>query len=531
MTVPVWDKMYPFENPIAGHGEHLKRRRCQKRTHKTDPPFVTRTNPPEHRYDQSTMEVSLLVGSTVLVEVIFFLVFRFYLVPRANKIERSYLIPYRDYPPEKRIQLLLRILNRIEESSSEGNTREALRRFLLQWFQLTEDLPSVALSSTSSSIDLSRSSSFSEDDETPSPDSDEVLQAPSLPSVLPSPQWTIEGLGKDQVDSFFAWAFFGKNCNDLDHWEQTLLGDFHQVLLKREGLVFHPISKSCKYTPRRLSLEEVNPIHRPLLVYLAILSVQLFAGFVLRICGFRRVESTNGLKGWFRPTKDSKNSFRPLLFFHGIAPAGISFYIPLILHLAGNDERPVLLFENPNISCSIGFTALSEDATMEGIHEIVNSTIGKTADLTLCGHSFGSCQLTWMLHCTLFRQRIKHVLLLDPVTILLSEPDVMNNFLYSYSMSKIRMVASSELFTEYYLRRHFSWYNSELWMESIPDDVKVTVALAEKDEIVNAPKVYGYLQKYERVQKIYWNGVGHANCVTSPSRWNDVRRHLLQGEL
>jgi hypothetical protein len=53
----------------------------------------------------------------------------------------------------------------------------------------------------------------------------------------------------------------------------------------------------------------------------------------------------------------------------------------------------------------------------------------------------------------------------------------------------IEMVASSKHFTETYLRRHFSCYNGELWLEDIPHDVQVLVCLAELDEIGNTSKV------------------------------------------
>ena len=124
------------------------------------------------------------------------------------------------------------------------------------------------------------------------------------------------------------------------------------------------------------------------------------------------------------------------------------------------------------------------------------------------------------------------MVLLDPVTILLSEPDVMTNFLYANEISKIRMVASSELFTEYYLRRHFAWYNSEIWLEDINEkDCKLLVCLAEKDEIINARKVKQEVQRHSKGKLLFWEGAAHADCVTSPSKWRQVKQHMLEQEL
>ena len=109
--------------------------------------------------------------------------------------------------------------------------------------------------------------------------------------------------------------------------------------------------------------------------------------------------------------------------------------------------------------------------------------------------------------------------------------------------TKIHLVASSELFIEHYLRRNFAWYNSELWLHDIPEDVKVVVALAECDEIVNATKIEKELDWYnskaarerpccrsDLVEKIIWRDVGHAHCVTNPKRWSDMHHAMRKIE-
>jgi CRISPR/Cas system-associated protein Cas10 (large subunit of type III CRISPR-Cas system) len=100
------------------------------------------------------------------------------------------------------------------------------------------------------------------------------------------------------------------------------------------------------------------------------------------------------------------------------------------------------------------------------------------------------------------------------------------------------MVAASELFTEHYLRRHFSWYNSELWLEDILHHTNVLVALSEHDEIINATKVKQQLDicnsergHKNQFQVIYWEHVGHAVCVTSRSKWIEIKQQMLKQEL
>jgi hypothetical protein len=154
--------------------------------------------------------------------------------------------------------------------------------------------------------------------------------------------------------------------------------------------------------------------------------------------------------------------------------------------------------------------------------------------------------MTWLLHSPAFRDRIKQYTLLDPVSILLSEKDVMANFLYTKDVSKFRMVAASELFIEYYLRRHFYFYNSELWLDDIPKGVQTIIALSGNDEIVNAPRVRDFCTAFagdcfhqknkdasssSTLKQIFWADKGHGCCVGSPAKWREIKTAMLQQEL
>jgi hypothetical protein len=376
--------------------------------------------------------------------------------------------------------------------------------------------------------------------------------------------WTINEIDREHVNELFSWAFFGTSMDSVkrNQDQQLALNRMHAVIRDHVGLDFRDssgvrattltansdeIGLSNRYQARQMTLEPVNVLHRPLLVYMGIELLRCFANTVLRFLGFRRVFSTTGLVAWYRPPSSAPSVLQgyeshqthaatkptPLLFFHGIAPAGHVFYLPMILwglavREKNQSRRPVYIFENPNISGVFRSlwrdeAALNEPQTVQGVQEILDETLGtdSSSPVDLAGHSFGSVPLTWLLHSRL-QSRIRSVLLIDPVTILLSEPDVMINFLYSTSVSKIRMLASSELGIQVYLRRHFAWYNAELWLQDVPAHVKLGVALSEHDEILNAPKVRAELQ-HHHVPHLYWKHVGHAHCVTAPSKWKQMR--------
>ena len=50
---------------------------------------------------------------------------------------------------------------------------------------------------------------------------------------------------------------------------------------------------------------------------------------LLTFLGFSKLRTSNNLSYWYRPSSQNSPS-SPLLFFHGIAPCGSLFYLPLI---------------------------------------------------------------------------------------------------------------------------------------------------------------------------------------------------------
>ena len=334
-------------------------------------------------------------------------------------------------------------------------------------------------------------------------------------------------------------------------------------------------SSTPKSKPRRLCLEEVNAWHRPLLIYGIVYIIRVvLTRLVLQYgFGFQRIHSQKvpGVTGWYRPADNStttNNNRIPMIFFHGIAPAGVFFYLPMLLF--GSDiitrDRCCMLIDNFNIACTLMFEAKSEQEMVWGVQDLIDTYLPNptTTPIAVCGHSFGSCIVSWLFYhgSEQLQKQIQLCVLLDPVTILLSDPNVMNNFLYSHKvLCAIRMFASSELFTEYYLRHHFSWYNSELWLDEILPTLTrrplstssdkgnirhLIVGLSECDEIVDAPKVKRHIdlflkkrpipmcdhqQQRQSLRTIYWKAAGHANCLKSQSKWRDIQRAMLECEI
>lgn len=509
------------------------------------------------------------------VEAVFYIVFRKYLVPRANGLLPP--APYRDYGND-RSRLLVRVMRRIEATCAmnQQDVAIAIHKFLADWFHVAKNqhhlhTKDAAISNFPELSPTPSTSPENSDDDDESSSSQPSLQSPASVLSQHSDKYTTAPIAttttpanttepsiclyREDIDDFFAWAFFGKHYLTLLPWEMKELDNIYQVVEREQNMVF-PKKPACPQQrqsesyhiakPRCMSLEPVNAMHRPLLVYIIVGIVTFFGGMLLRLVGFRRLVASTGLVGWYRPGKtregassSSSSTYMPLLFFHGIAPSGLMLYLPmLLLGLATEPERPVFLFENRSISCCMDFYPLSEEQTVDGIVELVGQNLGtKNQQLSVVGHSFGSCPIAWLLASPKMSSRIHQVVLLDPVAILLSEPDVMVNFLYAQELDKIRMIASSELFTEYYLRRHFAWYNSELWLQDLKEHHNLLVCLSEQDEIINARKVREELERHasavpeHQPTTVYWKGVGHGDCISSPSKWKQIKGLMLQQEL
>ena len=480
------------------------------------------------------MAALLLACASLLyltLEWAFYCLFKWYLLPTANA--RVDVHPYRDYEIGERHRIILRCIARLLHNAKGQSKEEVIRSYLLSWLHEQNAVVEVSrfllegeMKHLNRSIsELSPATVSTEEESFSCSECSEELAAKH--------RWTIDELGRGDMEHLFAWAAFGKDVADLtvdelEDLEQTFVGcEDHFGLFFREG-------STHRYTAKRLNLEDIAAVHRPLLFYLVVLGVRVIAGIWLLVSGFRPSYSQSGMKAWFRPAR-GQTSQLPLLFFHGIAPGGLAFYLPMVLKGLCTDDRAVFLFENPAISSDLfsGLRPLSERATLDGVRDILNRLMPDARDLAVVGHSFGTVPLTWLLHCPTMRHHIRQAILLDPVTILLTTPDVMNSFLYSTKKSNVRLVAS-ELLVQNYIRRHFPYYNSDLWFEDIPsENCQMLVCLSENDDVIDAAKVRHESEKHLQRKDsgvIHWDKGKHGDCVIQSRKWQEIKTWMVQRE-
>jgi len=567
-------------------------------------PFISIAN-----HVNSTMTfsspLSQHVAAYFVAELLFFLAFHLYLLPRANRRKSPYFVEeYADYG-KARSQLLVRIIDRLEEHCQREGTDVIPRveEFLGSWFCVCGEVKGndKSLQGTSCT-DTDTTSTTDEDQDDDEWQSIDRLETDGL--LLPNGHARISRsssfLRRGDIDIFFAWAFFGKPFESLLDWERQELGKLYTVIEERIGLRFDRSGTTPGIKPMRLTLDDIQATYRPLVVYGMFFGLGIVARIILQFCfGFRHYTSKSGQTYWLRQASSGHGKDIPLLFNHGIAPGGLALYLPMILFGfgplgKGNTDRTMILFENHPISFTPCFEAVNEDAYVAGVREAIDTHLDKDeleqSGVAIMGHSFGSCNLTWAIRSPDIRRHVRQVYLIDPVSVMLSEPDVMTNFLYAgrdtssvsfieatspiflfpfyYVMNLLRPVhesrvaksqkgsvlfrtyssyragkepksggsynkifmVQSELWIEHYLRRNFSWYNSELWLDDLDrlhPDTKIVIGIAEQDEILSASKALAeanrYKAKNKNVKIIYWPNAGHAYAVPRPWTWRQLQ--------
>ncbi|KAI9808768.1 MAG: hypothetical protein M1825_003921 [Sarcosagium campestre] len=318
----------------------------------------------------------------------------------------------------------------------------------------------------------------------------------------------------ENVKEFYRWAFLDTAEVTAAHEEE--LDEYVQGLEKQLGRKLEPGRGKAKCL--RLTLDEVDAVHRPLIWFLAVFFVDnashlhlMYRGFHHHSKPFSLVPSilparpltvftskrspVEQLSYWYRPHR-SKTRL-PVLFLHGIG-IGLYPYVPFLAAINKahdiDDDVGIIAIEILPVSFRLTHKALSRDEMCRQIHIILlRHDVEK---FVLISHSYGSVISTHLLHAPSIAPQIASVILVDPVSILLHLPDVAYNFTYreprGANQLQLWYFASKDLFVAHTLSRSFFWSENILWKEDMIGH-RVSIFLSGRDLIVNTPQVWRYL--------------------------------------
>ena len=356
----------------------------------------------------------------------------------------------------------------------------------------------------------------------------------------------VSDLKKDNIMSFLSWALFGKELADARLQKPLLktLDDSYAILQtsfpEEMALIKDGFNKDLTH-PRMCLTKDFPILHRPLLMYAIIKLLDLITNrIVLPWCGFTRKElntlfmketiaaseqtimlaeasddegqkesDNHTITYWIREiapssgsgsdaSKDKDNTvannhnLTPYVYFHGITH-GWWNYIPSVHALCTN--RTVILMNLDNIKMGSLHTPLvnmKPKTYANAVHSILaKHSIDK---VTLLGHSFGSFTASWFVKY--FPEHVSHIILVDPVALLLVLPDVAVNFLYrnpkTFMEWLIYLFASREVTVANTMFRNFTWHSNILWLEDLPKQCSCTTVVCGKDDILHGKAIHAY---------------------------------------
>lgn len=229
----------------------------------------------------------------------------------------------------------------------------------------------------------------------------------------------------------------------------------------------------------------------------------------LTLFSFRKSPATN-LTYWHRPHTSKKKL--PVLFIHGIG-IGMYTYIDFLAQLncpytKASTDRFAESSIREGVDGDIGVIAIElmpisfrTTRAMPNSRQIVSEIYQILKQhgwqkVVLVSHSYGSVISTHLLHSELTASMIGPIVLVDPVSILLHQPDVAYNFTTrkprKANEHQLYYFASMDMGVSHTLHRHFFWDECVLWKEDMAGK-NVTVVCAGRDLIVNTAAVAEYL--------------------------------------
>ncbi|KAI0028473.1 hypothetical protein K488DRAFT_89695 [Vararia minispora EC-137] len=351
-------------------------------------------------------------------------------------------------------------------------------------------------------------------------------------------------VGADDARDWLLWSLFSATPGEvLDEWHEEL--DAYAATLAQ--FLGYPLRRGRNAERRalRLSFDPVVALHRPLLWYTIVALVDAITCVAMRALGFDHYDvpgawrrafpprpvlallalfspsaTTPDIPYWYRPHR-AKDKL-PILFLHGIG-IGLWPYLPFLRELVAQDpDIGILALELLPISARITSPPPPRPALLTALTNTLDAH--RLPRAVLAAHSYGTALAAYALRHPPLANRIPAALLVDPIPFLLHHPAVAYNFVYRAPRTanewQLWYFAARDPDVARALGRHFHWFEAVLFREDLglarpvhcdADGAgpgrRVAVALAGRDQLVDAPAVRRYLTGEDEPRE-RWEGGG-----------------------
>lgn len=351
--------------------------------------------------------------------------------------------------------------------------------------------------------------------------------------------WFLEAdaseIRRDNVRDFILWAFFDAAPESATEVDLAEASEFVEKLERRIGRELESGSGTARAL--RLTLDAVETRYRSFIWFLIVGGVDFATHCRYAWGGFRyhaqpRLKAVSvipprlhnlfarnwspskQLSYWYRPHTSSHKV--PVLFLHGIG-IGLWPYASFLSRLNGKLDREgdigVIAIELLSVSFHLLSDPMRKAEFLAQLDIILEEH--RWDKFVVAAHSYGTVLASHMIHSQRFGPRIQGIALLDPVSILLHQPDVAYNFTRRKPQQanewQLWYFASMDPGIAYALSRHFFWRENIIWKEELLDVFgkgktrvgailakrRVAVCLAERDLIVDTRTIAKYLVEGE----------------------------------
>ncbi|KAK7914978.1 alpha beta hydrolase fold family protein [Apiospora marii] len=301
---------------------------------------------------------------------------------------------------------------------------------------------------------------------------------------------------RDNVRDFVLWAFFDRRPGAESDDEAAEAEDFLDRIEGRLGREL-PAGRG-RAQGLRLTFDDIEARYRSFVWYVIIGIVDVATHVQLAWRGFEyhalpaakfaavlpprlqslfaRNRSRSGELSYWHRAHTAGPDRKPVVFLHGIG-VGLWTYASFLADL-GKDvgsgdgdggQVGIIALEIMPISFRLTAAPLGKLDFLDEMERVLAAH--GWDQFVLVTHSYGSALATQLLHSDEFSARVDAVVLVDPVTILLHNPDVAFNFTRRRPRLanewQLWYFASMDPGTAHTLGRHFHWKQNIIWKEEL----------------------------------------------------------------
>lgn len=345
----------------------------------------------------------------------------------------------------------------------------------------------------------------------------------------------------ENFDSFLACSIYVTELNCLDSDQRKNIENVRNFVTKKFKCTFKD-GHNPNVTHAKFALEDVNYIHRPLILYMIIKLVNLiYMARYFWFSGFKKCTLKNGATYWIREDKFSTKL--PIVFYHGICSGW--FYYAEMATLLSSDRTIILYDFDPVKLNSMVFDVQTSAEVNDNLNVILkNYNIKK---ICLVAHSWGSFLANWIIKTN--PHLIEHLTFIDAAALTAVLPNTTYTILYKPPIViadwLIYYFVKHDLTISNILHRHFAWYNVALSFEDIPNNIGITLGMCALDELISFKAINALTDHYSNVRnnlknknseyvasinKVVWSDLKHGEAITNMNCMKQIQELIPNHE-